>query len=120
MNKSHNALLRMLLCFLPLIGIACLSAGCGPENCQARFLASWSADGTRVALVLDPDTDSENRSGLWIASLDSSQFVVLLPQISLYEFCGCREPQERSIAFGKLACAPRGLRVALSPQQGAG
>ena len=52
----------------------------------------------------------------WIASLDSSQFVVLLPQISLYEFCGRREPQERSIAFGKLACAPYGLRVTFGSQ----
>src|SRR5439155_26201708 len=65
MNKSHNALLGMLLCFLPLIGIACLSAGCGLENCQARFLAGWSADGTRVALGLAPDTESVNQSGVW-------------------------------------------------------
>ena len=50
-----------------------------------------------------------------IASLDSPQFVVLLPEISLDEFYCCREPQERSIAPGKLACAPRRLRVALGP-----
>jgi hypothetical protein len=36
----------------------------------------------------------------WIASFDASQFVVLLPQISLYDF-GCRrEPQEGGVAFG--------------------
>jgi len=109
MNKSHNALLRMLLCFLPLIGIACLSAGCGPENCQARFLASWSADGTRVALVLDPDTDSENRSGLWIASLDSyaaSELVVVPPRHL------CLHPQWSSsgeeILFGVLDDSEQG------------
>jgi len=49
-----------------------------------------------------------------IASLDSPQFVVLLPEISLDEFYCRREPQERSIALGKRACAPR-LRVALGP-----
>jgi hypothetical protein len=43
----------------------------------------------------------------------------LLPQVSFYEFCGRREPQERSVAFGKLACGLRGLCVALGSQQGA-
>ena len=51
-----------------------------------------------------------------IAALDSSQFVVLLPQISLDEFDCRREPQERGIAFGELACASCRLRVALGPQ----
>ncbi len=51
-----------------------------------------------------------------IAPLDSSQFVVLLPQVSLYKFRCRREPQKGSIASGKLDCASCGLRVALGPQ----
>ena len=109
MNKSHNALLRMLLCFLPLIGIVCFTAGCGPENCQARFLASWSADGTRVALVPDPDSDSDAQSGLWIASLEpyAARELVVVPPGHL-----CLYPQWSSsgeeILFGVLDDSEQG------------
>ena len=48
---------------------------------------------------------------------DSAEFLVLGPQITLYNFGPRRELQECNIAFRKLARAGRGLRCTFSRQQ---
>ena len=80
---------------------------------MAQFIISVIGDVLRHIAIKVAECGYVGR----IASLNSSQLVVLLPQISLYDFrCRC-EPQEGGIAFGQLACAPRSLRKALGARR---
>ena len=63
---------RALICLASLFMLATAATGCGPQIFHSGFLASWSRDGSRVALVADPlheDGNPETRkSGILIYS----------------------------------------------------
>lgn len=66
MNRPGKDSIRRLSYCSVFVVLAWFAVGCGPDNYQARFAASWSPDGTKVALCVNNEDPEGDDSGLWI------------------------------------------------------
>ncbi len=65
-NGTAGSKTRITVFLLEMLGLSILLSGCGPETEQAGFLACWSTDESRVALVSNFMADGNILSGVWI------------------------------------------------------